>query len=130
MFAFSVRSSLLGFILSMITIGLALLALFRVLTSGVYLLPSGIIIRELTSSTPVPWTRVRSITTEPTGRRSTHAPVLVVTPAPGASTDTKKTRIQVTILASYSEPVARRRTDELVAAKAAAGRSGKRAGSS
>jgi hypothetical protein len=83
MFAFSVRSSLLGFILSMITIGLALLALFRVLTSGVYLLPSGIIIRELTSSTPVPWTRVRSITTEPTGRRSAHAPVLVVSSRPG-----------------------------------------------
>ncbi len=129
MFAFSVRSSLIGLILSTITIGLALLALYRVLTSGVYLLPSGLIIRELTSSTPVPWARVRSITTEPTGRRGVHAPVLRVTPASGAARETAKTRIEVTILAAYSEPVAQRRTDELVAAKAAAGKAGKRAGS-
>jgi hypothetical protein len=130
MFAFSVRSSLLGMLLSLITIGVALLALFRVLTSGVYLLPSGIIIRELTSSTPVPWPRVRSITNETTGRRGVHVPVLVVTPAPGESKEAAKTRIEVTILGSYSEVVARRRTDELVAAKKAAGTAGKRAGSS
>ena len=127
MFGFSVRSSWLGLILSLIVIAIALLALFRVLTSGVYLLPSGLIIRELTSSTPVPWARVRSITTEPTGRRGVHAPVIAVTSTPGA----QKNRIEVTILGSYSEAAAQRRTKELIAAKAAAtSHPGKRGGRS
>jgi hypothetical protein len=118
---FSARSSLLGLLLSLITIAAALLALFRVLTSGVYVLPTGLIIRELTRSTPVPWARIKSITTATTGRRGAHAPVLVVMPAPGTPKSAPP-RIEVTILASYHESVAKRRADELAAARAAAGK--------
>jgi hypothetical protein len=121
MLAFSARSSLIGLLFSLVTVGFALLALFRVLTSGVYVLPTGLIIRELTRSTPVPWPRIRSITTAPTGRRGVHAPVLVVAPAPGTS-KSAPSRIEVTILASYHESVAKRRADELAAARAAAAR--------
>jgi len=117
--AFSARSSLVGMLLSLVTIGISLLALFRVLTSGVYVLPTGLIIRELTRSTPVPWARIRSITTAPSGRRGVHAPVLMVVPAPGTP-KSAPSRIEVTLLASYHESVAKRRADELTAARAAA----------
>ena len=119
--AFSARSSLLGLLFSLVTIGVSLLALYRVLTSGVYVLPSGLIIRELTRSTPVPWPRIRSITTAPSGRRGVHAPVLLVVPAPGAS-KAAPNRIEVTILASYRESVAKSRAEQLTAARAAAGK--------
>lgn len=134
MIAFSNRSSWFGFVLSLVTVGAALTALFRVLTSGVYVLPSGIIIRELTRSTPVPWPRVRSITTEPTAaRRRAQAPVLTVLPVPGPgqtqqNAKNAEVRVEVTILASYQERVAKRRTQELIDARAAATRASGRAG--
>ena len=131
--AFSARSSLFGLLLSLITIGAALFALFRVLTSGVYVLPTGLIIRELTRSTPVPWARIKSITTAPTGRRGAHAPVLMVQSAPGTpksgrgggvtSKQSGPPQIEVTILASYHESVAKRRADDLAGARAAVAKS-------
>lgn len=103
MFGLSVRTSTVGKLLSFAVIVGALLALYRVLTSGVHVLPSGLIVRELTRSTPVPWPRIRSITTAPTGRRGIYAPVLTV----GSD------KLELIVLAAYSEEVAARRTEEL-----------------
>jgi hypothetical protein len=114
-------------------VGGSLYALFRVLTSGVHILPSGLIIRELTRSTRLPWDRIRSITSGPSDRSRVYVPVLTVTPgavdprwasrrglrrsSPGSGTD-----IAIDILGSYSAPVAQRRADELAAARKALSR--------
>jgi hypothetical protein len=107
MVGLSLRTSTGGRIISFVVIVGALIALYRVLTSGVHVLPSGLIVRELTRSTPVPWPRIRSITTAPTARKGVYAPVLQV----GSD------RLELTILASYSQDVAKRRTEALLAAR-------------
>ena len=116
----------------------ALYALFRVLTSGVHILPSGLIIRELTRSTRLPWDRIRAISSGPSDRSRVYVPVLTVTPgavdqrwasrrgfrraSPGRSSKGSGTDIAVDILGSYSAPVAQRRADELAAARKALSR--------
>jgi hypothetical protein len=109
MFGISLRTSVLEAGISLVLVLAGLLALYRVLTSGVHVLPSGVIVRELTRSTPVPWARVRSITTGPTGRKGVFAPVLV----------TQNGKLELTILAAYSQAVAERRAEELRAARRA-----------
>jgi hypothetical protein len=109
MFGISLRTSALEAGVSLVLVLAGLLALYRVLTSGVHVMPSGVIVRELTRSTPVPWARVRSITTEPTGRKGVYAPVLV----------TQNGRLELTVLAAYSQAVAERRAEELRAARRA-----------
>jgi hypothetical protein len=130
MVGLSLRASTGGRIFSFVLIVGGLAALYRVLTSGVHVLPSGLIVRELTRSTPVPWARIRSITTAPTSRKGVYAPVLRVALAPeraaaalrggtrskpGRGTD----QLELTILAAYSEEVANRRTEALLAARRA-----------
>ena len=105
----------------------ALYALYRVLTSGVHILPSGLIIRELTRSTPIPWSQVRAVDCAKSAGRG-YVPVLTLTgpppgkPRPGTGTGPGKNgqqQLEVTVLAAYREPVARRRADQLAAAFAA-----------
>jgi len=117
----------------------ALYALYRVLTSGVHILPSGLIIRELTRSTRLPWERIRAISSGPSDRSRVYVPVLTVTPGAvdarwasrrgfrtsssnGRSSKGAGTEIAVDILGSYSAPVAQRRADELAAARKALSR--------
>ena len=129
----STASSALDVVFGVVLVGGALFALFRVLTSGVHILPSGLIIRELTRSTRLPWDRIRAITSGPSDRSRVYVPVLTVTPgavdprwsgrrgwrrtSQGSGTD-----IAVDILGSYSAPVAQRRAEELAAAKKALSR--------
>jgi hypothetical protein len=119
MLGLSLRTSTAGRILSFLLIVGALLALYRVLTSGVHVLPSGLIVRELTRSIPVPWPRIRSITTAATARKGVYAPVLLVAPQKGGRQKGGTERLELTILAAYSQAVAQRRTDALLAARRA-----------
>ena len=104
-------TSIVESVFALVVVAAGLLALYRVLTSGVHVLPSGLIVRELTRSTPVPWVRIRKITVGPTGRKGVYAPVLVV----GGD------KLELTVLASYREDVAKRRADELSRARARLG---------
>jgi hypothetical protein len=103
MLGLSVHGSAVESGLSLVLVLAGLFVLYRVLTSGVHVLASGLIVRELTRSTPVPWARVRQITAGPTGRRGVYAPVLV----------TPSGRLELTILAAYSREVAERRAAAL-----------------
>lgn len=105
----SLRSSGVETAVSLVVILGALLALYRVLTSGVHVLPTGLIVRELTRSTAIPWPRIRSITTAATSRKGVYAPVLTV----------GNHKLELTVLAAYSQAVAQRRTDALLAARRA-----------
>jgi hypothetical protein len=118
----TLRSSTLGVLIGLLMVAASLFAVYRVLTAGVHVLPSGLLIRELTRTTPVPWARIRAIETGPTGRRGVYAPILVVMlePASGSRKGGTRERMEVTVLASYHEAVAKRRTAELIAARAAA----------
>jgi hypothetical protein len=130
MVGLSLRSSWVEVGFSLVVILGGLVALYRVLTSGVHVLPSGLIVRELTRSTPVPWPRIRSITTAATARKGVYAPVLLVGPAreragaaersgARARLERGNDRLELTILAAYSQAVAQRRTEALVAARRA-----------
>jgi hypothetical protein len=87
---------------------LAALALSRTLSLGVRVTPSGLIIRELTRTTPVPWETVKSVTCEKSLGRG-YVPVLRL----------GKERVEVTVLAAYRQDVAQRRADVLAQAFAA-----------
>jgi hypothetical protein len=84
---------------------LAALALSRSLSLGVRVTPSGLIIRELTRTTPVPWETVESVTCEKSHGRG-YVPVLRL----------GKERLEVTVLAAYRQDVAQRRADVLAQA--------------
>ncbi len=110
--------------IALVVAAAAVAALARVLSTGVQITPSGLVIRELTRTTRVPWTRVRGVTSRPTERSRVHAPVLLLAPA-GAVKGARRGRasdeaLQVRILASYRQEVAQRRADELAKARAAA----------
>jgi hypothetical protein len=121
----------------------ALYALFRVLTSGVHILPSGLIIRELTRSTRLPWDRhprdqLGAVRPVPRVRSGAHGdagrggsavgqppgvpPLLARRVLARRSSKGSGTDIAVDILGSYSAPVAQRRADELAAARKALSR--------
>jgi hypothetical protein len=87
---------------------LAAVALARTLALGVRVTPSGLIIRELTRTTPVPWETVRSVACEKSQGRG-YVPVLRL----------GKERVEVTVLAAYRQDVAQRRADVLAQAFAA-----------
>ena len=87
---------------------LAAVALARTLSLGVRVTSSGLIIRELTRTTPVPWETVRSVTCEKSQGRG-YVPVLRL----------GKERVEVTVLAAYRQDVAQRRADVLAQAFAA-----------
>ena len=101
-------------------------ALVRALTTGVRLTSSGLIIRELTRSTPIPWSQVRAVDCAKSAGRG-YVPVLTLTGPPpgqprlgtGTAAGRSKEQLEVTVLAAYREPVARRRADQLAAAFAA-----------
>ena len=106
----SVRSSVLEVVISSVACVAALVAFSRVLSMGVRVTPSGLVVRDLTRTTLIPWTQVRRVTSEPTGRRSIHAPVLTL--AQGRS--------ELTVLASYRAEVSQRRAAALESARVAA----------
>jgi hypothetical protein len=85
---------------------LTALALARVLSLGVRVTPSGLIIRELTRSTPVLWETVRGVSCEKSQRRG-YVPVLRLA---------SRQRVEVTVLAAYRQDVAQRRCDLLARA--------------
>jgi hypothetical protein len=89
---------------------LAALALARTLSLGVRITPSGLVIRELTRTTPVPWETVRSVACEKSQGRG-YVPVLRLA---------AQERVEVTVLAAYRQGVAQRRSDVLAQALAAA----------
>ena len=106
----SLRTSVVGIVISSVACLAALAALSRVLSTGVRVTPSGLVVRELTRTTLIPWTQVRRVTSEPTGRRGIHAPVLTL--AQG--------RRELTVLASYRPEVSERRAAVLERARVAA----------
>jgi hypothetical protein len=116
----ALRSSTASAVVSFVLAGAALFGFSRVLQMGVLIAPSGVAVRELTRTTLIPWTRVRSVTCEKTDRRGIHAPVLRLTPGPGGAQG--KDRLELTVLASYRAEVAQQRTDAIAAARPAAPR--------
>jgi hypothetical protein len=106
----SLRTSVAEVVISSVACLAALAALSRVLSMGVRVTASGLVVRELTRTTLVAWTQVRRVTSEPTGRRSIHAPVLTL--AQG--------RTELTILASYRAEVSQHRAAALERARVAA----------
>src|ERR1700730_1896928 len=85
--------------------------------------PTGLVIRDLTRTTMVPWTDVRKVTVAQTDRRGVHAPVLRMSGARaagggrrGAGTGERQD-IEVTVLGSYRPVIAQRRADELELAR-------------
>jgi hypothetical protein len=106
------HSSLASLLISVVVTLLAALALSRTLSTGVRVTPSGMIIRELTRTTPVQWETVRSVGCEKSQGRG-YVPVLRL-----ASNE----RLEVTVLAAYRVEVAQRRADVLERAFAASRR--------
>jgi hypothetical protein len=86
---------------------------------GVVITPSGLIIRELTRTTLVSWTSIKKIESGPTDRRRIFAPVLRLGAKVDAVGRPLPERLELTVLAAYSERVARQRADVLAAALAA-----------
>lgn len=114
------RTSPVEILVSLVVTGAALVGFARVSTMGVRATPTGLIIRDLTRTTLVPWTRVRSISCRRTDRRGVFAPVLhlATPPVKGGRRGTGQAEdVEVTVLASYREAVAQRRTDLIVAAR-------------
>ena len=103
------HSSVGALLLSAVVTLLAAVALARTLALGVRVTPSGLIIRELTRTTPVRWETVRSVSCEKSQGRG-YVPVLL---------RQGKERVEVTVLAAYRRDVAQRRTDVLAQAFAA-----------
>jgi hypothetical protein len=123
------RTSAPELLISAVVTALSAAALVRALTTGVRLTPSGLIIRELTRSTPIPWSQVREVNCAKSAGRG-YVPVLILTGPPpgrsrsgagtaGSAATNGRARLEVTVLAAYREPVARRRADQLAAAFAA-----------
>ena len=103
------HTSAVTLVVSIVVTLVAALALSRALSLGVRLTASGLIIRELTRTTAVPWDTVRSVACEKSEGRG-YAPVLRL--GTGA-------RVEVTVLAAYRADVAQRRADVLAEAYAA-----------
>jgi PH (Pleckstrin Homology) domain-containing protein len=99
----AVHSSTVSLLISVAVTLLAALALSRSLSAGVRITPSGLIIRELTRTTPVPWEKVRSVACEKSQGRG-YVPVLRLSTSE---------RLEVTVLAAYRVDVAQRRADVL-----------------
>ena len=118
------RTSMLEILVSLVVLGAAVVALLRVLSMGVRATPTGLIIRDLTRTTPVLWTQVRRVTCERTDRRGVHVPVLHLAPQRAAKSVRRGTgsqeSLEVTVLGSYQRAVAQRRTDQIEAARKAA----------
>jgi Bacterial PH domain len=118
------RTSSVELLVSVLVTGAALAGLARVLSMGVRATPTGLIVRDLTRTTLVPWTRVRGVTCERTDRRNVFAPVLHLAPERAVKGGRRGTGqredVQITVLGSYREAVARRRTDEIEAARTGA----------
>jgi hypothetical protein len=117
------RTSAVEIVVSLVVTAAAVAGLLRVLSMGVRATPTGLIIRDLTRTTRVPWTSVRRITCEPGGRRGVHVPVLRLGAPPavkggrrGTGTGTGKD-IEITVLGSYQRAVAQRRADQIEAAR-------------
>jgi len=116
------NASTLGSLISLlVTVG-AGAGLLRVLATGVRATPTGLIIRELTRTTRVPWTQVRGVDSRPTERPRVFAPVLLLAPERavkgGRRGRAAEQILQVRVLGSYREAVAQRRADELAEARA------------
>ena len=103
------HTSVVALLISVVVTLLAAFALARALALGVRVTPSGMIIRELTRTTPVPWETVRGVFCEKSQGRG-YVPVLRLA---------SRERMEVTVLAAYRQEVARRRTEALSQAYAA-----------
>lgn len=131
-----IRSSGAEVLISLVVSAASAAGVVRVLSMGAKITPSGVIIRDLTRTTMVPWARVRSVTSAQVGRR-VHVPVLVMgqkardvagrgiaEPAgrKGGRRGliTSGDRVEITVLGSYRLAVAQRRADELERARTAA----------
>jgi hypothetical protein len=122
LFAMAVRTDPLSRLLVFVGTAAAGAALARTLSTGVQLSPSGLVIRELTRTSRVPWARVRAVTSRPTARKGVHAPVLHLIPERavkgGRRGRAAEQDLELTVLASYRESVARARADRLAQALA------------
>ena len=103
------HSSVVSLLISGLVTLLAALAFARAISLGVRVTSSGLIIRDLTRTTPVPWETVRGVSCEKSQGRG-YVPVLRL----GSNE-----RVEVTVLAAYRQDVAQRRADALSAAHAA-----------
>jgi len=103
------HSSVVSLLISGVVTLLAALAFSRAISLGVRVTSSGLIIRDLTRTTPVPWETVRGVSCEKSQGRG-YVPVLRL----GSNE-----RVEVTVLAAYRQDVAQRRADALSAAHAA-----------
>lgn len=96
----------------------------RALRLGVVATPSELVIRELTRTTAIPWSRVAGVTWGPLARRGAHAPMLRLGPEKAVKGARRRRGAQTTLplqgLASYREAVARRRAEQIDSARAAA----------
>lgn len=113
------RTSGVEVAVSLIVTGVAAVGLSRVLGMGVVVTPSGLIIRELTRTTLVEWTSIRTVESGPTERRRVFAPALRLGTRVSATGRELPERLELTVLASYSPQVAQHRADQLAAALAA-----------
>jgi hypothetical protein len=100
------HSSVVSLLISAVVTLLAALAFSRAISLGVRVTSSGLIIRDLTRTTPVPWETVRGVSCEKSQGRG-YVPVLRL----GSNE-----RVEVTVLAAYRQDVAQRRADALSAA--------------
>jgi hypothetical protein len=103
------HTSVVSLLISVVVTLLAALAFSRAVSLGVRVTSSGLVIRELTRTTAVPWETVRGVSCEKSAGRG-YVPVLRLTP---------NERVEVTVLAAYRQDVAQRRADVLSAAYAA-----------
>jgi hypothetical protein len=96
----------------------------RALRLGVIATPTEVVIRELTRTTRIPWTRVAGVTWRPLARRGAHAPVLRLAPERavrgGRRGRAAETALTLQGIASYGEATARIRAEQIDNARAAA----------
>lgn len=120
-----IRSSGAEVLISLVVSAASAAGVVRVLSMGAKITPSGVIIRDLTRTTMVPWARVRSVTSAQVGRR-VHVPVLVMGQESAGRQGgrrgliTSGERVEITVLGSYRLAVAQRRAEELERARVAA----------
>ncbi len=116
------RTSGVEFAISTLVTLAAFVGLMRTVSMGVKATPTGLVIRDLTRTTMVPWVDVRKVTAAQTDRRSVHAPVLELSGAQAGRATRRgdgavRNDIELTVLGSYRPAVAQRRADELEAAR-------------
>ena len=124
MIGLGLRTSSAEILVSILVTAAAVAGLVRVLSMGVRATPTGLIIRDLTRTTLVPWTRVRGVTCRRTDRRGVFAPVLHLAPERAVKGvrrgSGQREDIEISVLGSYREAVVLRRTDEIEAARTGA----------